>query len=109
MKYNVSQYLIYENQTIKEALKIFQLTADNGLPAGIAILSNDSRIVLGSVTEGDVRRGLIQGKKLSDNIVEIAQKNPICFSQENSYREILDKIPQELKTRGRKNKKYYWV
>ncbi|MET2984685.1 nucleotide sugar dehydrogenase [Aureibaculum conchae] len=106
MNYDVSQYLIYENQTIKDVLKIFQNTADSGLPAGIAILSDKSNKVIGCVTEGDVRRGLIQGKNLNDKIDEIAVKNPICFNENYSYKDIIEKIPQELSLRGRKSKKY---
>ncbi|MGZ4055731.1 MAG: sugar phosphate nucleotidyltransferase, partial [Bacteroidia bacterium] len=56
--------LIYSHQTAREALALLDL-----VPAGstLFVINNDSRMV-GTITDGDVRRGLLNGLSLTEQI-----------------------------------------
>lgn len=105
-KNDIKNYFLHENYTIKNTLFVFQQTADVGLPTGLGIVVDDKNKVIGSISEGDVRRAIIGGSNLTDSIKEFYEKNPICFNHSLSFKQILDLIPAELSKRNRKSQKY---
>ena len=69
---NFHKHLIQSNKSIREALfQLNKLSSDTIL----FVTDNEERLV-GSLTDGDVRRGLINGFTLEDRVVEIIQQNP---------------------------------
>lgn len=102
----IKPYLIYKDQNLQEVLYRFEHTSQSGLPTGIVVLVDENQKVIGSITEGDIRRALLKGAKMDDDVANIAQKNPILFPEGISYKEILDRLPKELAIRGRNSKKY---
>ena len=71
--------LIPDNIRIVEALRLLDETADKVL----FVVDNDSKL-LGALTDGDIRRYLLSGRSLEDNIVDVYNKNP-KFVLENGY------------------------
>ena len=61
-----------KNSTIKDALQ----TIDNGARK-IAFIIDENNKLLGSITDGDIRRALLQGKNLDSGIEDVYNKNPI--------------------------------
>ncbi|EDM23162.1 nucleotidyltransferase family protein [Caminibacter mediatlanticus] len=61
-----------ENDTIKQALEII----DKGAMK-IAFVVDNSNKLIGSVSDGDIRRALLNGKTLEDKIENIYNKNPL--------------------------------
>lgn len=59
------RYILPYTATIKDALIALDKNSDDILT--LIIVDEDSRMI-GTLTDGDVRRGLIQGRKLSDNV-----------------------------------------
>lgn len=106
MKDKFKYYLIDKNDTIKRVLQVFQLTSDNSLPTGIAVVVDKNNCVEGVISEGDIRRAIINGKMIDDEISDIYKKNPICLNHKLSFNEILNLIPQELSKRNRKSEKF---
>lgn len=101
------EYLVDETNTIRQIFDIFQSLSDKKMPTGIAVVhETKSKKVIGTITEGDLRRSLISGYKLNDKIKNIYQKNPILFNAKTSYKELIEKIPAELIARKRKSKKF---
>lgn len=70
--------------TIKEALKII----DSGAMKIALVLSEENHL-LGTLSDGDIRRGLLKGLSLSDSIESIIFKNPTVCSINDSKEEIL--------------------
>lgn len=70
--YSYKDHLITTETSIKQAL--IQLT-DLGLDAIIFVVDNDEHLV-GAITDGDVRRGLIRGISIEQPINEIIRFNP---------------------------------
>lgn len=69
----MNKFIINQNATIMEALKrINDLSAE---PAMILFVVNDSNQLLASLTDGDIRRGLLDGFQLTDNLQKIMFKN----------------------------------
>ena len=62
----LEQLLITSNATILETLKIIDEAA-----LEIALVVDNQKRLIGTVTDGDIRRGLIKGAKLNDPISEL--------------------------------------
>jgi len=70
---------IHSNYTIKNALSVI----DNSY-AKIALVVNENNKLLGTLNDGDVRRGLLKNKSLSDTVVDLYNRNPTVASEEDS-------------------------
>lgn len=106
MKDKFETYKISKKDTIKRVLQVFQYASDNSLPTGIAVVVDKENCVVGVISEGDIRRALMNGKTLDCDISDIYNKNPVCVNHQLSYKEILTLIPQRLSERNRKSKKF---
>jgi dTDP-glucose pyrophosphorylase len=90
-----SKHLISEELKIKDALLSLGELEDN-----ILFVINKKRQLIGSITDGDVRRGLLKGFNSSDSINKIVHKAPkfiniddyqieeIIFLRKNNYKVI---------------------
>lgn len=65
---NYQKYILHESASIKDAL--IALDSLSGDIQTLFIVNNAQQLV-GTVTDGDIRRGLIIDKKLTDNIKEV--------------------------------------
>ncbi len=77
-----SKNIILGKKTIKEALE-----ALNILEAGdnmTLFVVDENQVLIGTLTDGDVRRGLLAGKNISDKLEEIMRKN-FRFLQRNKF------------------------
>lgn len=69
---SLSTYLILSGSTVLEALE--QL--NNQIFDPILFVVNRDNQLIGSLTDGDIRRGLLLGKKTEDTVNDIIHKNP---------------------------------
>lgn len=65
-------HVILDNSTVFEALNKLNLLMQDTI---VFVVNNDNQL-LGSITDGDVRRGLLNGVSLDSNILDIIQPNP---------------------------------
>ncbi len=72
------------NAKIKEALKII----DSGAMQ-IALVVDDDGILIGTLTDGDIRRGILKGLSLDDSIESIIFKTPATANISDTKDEIL--------------------
>lgn len=75
--------LIQENSTIKEAMRLLDITA---LKVIFAIDNNER--VTGSVTDGDIRRGLLSGLTLEDSIRGLINRDFTYITERTDSQEI---------------------
>jgi dTDP-glucose pyrophosphorylase len=66
----LAKYLISPNLNIREVIKFI----DQGA-AKIALVVDEERILLGTVTDGDIRRGLLNGESLLSSVKEIMNRD----------------------------------
>lgn len=90
-----SKYTILDNKTIKYALeKINNFQASMPL---ILFVINSKAQVIASITDGDIRRGLVNGVKLDDCILTIANKNFKYITNLTDYEKINEYKKLDLK------------
>jgi len=77
-----------------------------GLPGGILLVVDDSGVLEGTITDGDVRRALLSSKDLELQASEILRRDPIRFPESFSFRDILRRLPSELEKRGRRSRRF---
>ena len=87
-------HLILKKGTLKEALgQLDKLAAD----AILFVVDEESRL-LGSLTDGDVRRGLLKGKSVDETVVNYIQPDPKSIQKANySLPEIIKLREQNFK------------
>lgn len=78
---SVLKYIINQKATIREAL--VALDGNNHNSQTLFVIDNDERMV-GTLTDGDIRRGLIHGAALEDAICTIMHRD-FKFLQEGSF------------------------
>jgi len=81
---NYQNILLNVNSTIREALEII----DSGAMK-IALVLSKENYLLGTLSDGDIRRGLLKGLSLDDNIESIVFKNPTVCGINDTKEEIL--------------------
>ncbi len=73
------------NSTVRDALKIIDLGA-----VRLALVVDDDDKLLGTMTDGDIRRAILNGKTLDDTIEDIYFKNPTVATINNTKEEIIN-------------------
>ena len=69
---NFQDHILTEQATISEALTRLNHIA----PDSILFISNESKVLIRSLTDGDIRRGLIKGLNTDNSILDFAKENP---------------------------------
>src|SRR5690606_29901285 len=82
----IGKHLISINSTVRQALiQLNDLSSD----AILFVTDNNGRLV-GSLTDGDLRRGFIKGLGFEDSILEFIQKNPVFIKEDEYSLDVLD-------------------
>lgn len=80
------KHLITTNSTIREALEKLNILAKDA----ILFITEDDKLI-GSLTDGDVRRGLLKGFTIDDNVEKFIQKNPRFIRKgENNIQKVIE-------------------
>lgn len=76
---------IYENATIRDAL-----IAIDSEPLRVALVVNWKNDLVGVISDGDIRRGILNGLRVQDEISEIINKNPITAQSNTPQAQLVD-------------------
>jgi len=82
---NYKKILLKPTSTLKEALQVIDKGAIQ-----IALVMDKNEKLLGTVTDGDIRRGLLNNLSLDDSIETIIFKTPTVCSTEDTKEKILE-------------------
>ena len=96
---DIKRLFVNRDHTITQVLELINKAPHYNLPSGIAIVVDDSDSMLGMVTDGDIRRALLQGSNLDDKINSVMNTNPITLNNNLTSNEksiMLDKKLNEL-------------
>ena len=83
---DLQQFLGRKNLTISEAMQRIDKNS-----AGILFLVNVDSSLAGCITDGDIRRYLLSGGKMSDSAFNAANKNPRCARTIDEAKELFHK------------------
>lgn len=87
---NWRKVLISESTPIREAIKII----DEGALQIALVVDNNERL-LGTITDGDIRRGILKGIALENTAARIMNSNPTVAHTQDSRDEILKLLRQK--------------
>lgn len=76
----VQKHIIFFNQSVRDAL----IRLDEIAPSSILFVVDKDYKLLGSLTDGDLRRGFIKGLGFDNEILDFVQPSP-TFIRENKY------------------------
>ena len=79
--YNLDHHIIITESSIRNALVIID---EQGLIANVLFVIDPSGKLVGSLTEGDIRRGLLKGEDLNSNVLSVMQTK-FKFLIENKF------------------------
>jgi len=82
---NLEKIKLSPKATIKDALRII----DSGA-IKLALVVDEEDKLLGTITDGDIRRAILKGKDLSDSIEYVYFKNPLTVSIDESKENIIN-------------------
>jgi len=82
---NLEKIKLSPKATIKDALRII----DSGA-IKLALVVDEEDKLLGTITDGDIRRAILKGKDLNDSIEYVYFKNPLTVSIDESKENIIN-------------------
>src|SRR5882672_10244871 len=88
---SVQETLVPLTATIKDVIE----TIDRSI-AKVALVVDVGRRLVGTVTDGDVRRGLLRGAQLGDSVTRIMNTKPHTASLNDSPATIIDMMRQNI-------------
>ena len=77
--------LITPDMQIQKAIKIIDINSQQ-----IALVVDRDRILLGTVTDGDIRRGILKGISLDQSVDKIMNSHPVTIPEINDAKSILN-------------------
>ncbi|MCB0641233.1 MAG: nucleotide sugar dehydrogenase [Phaeodactylibacter sp.] len=92
--------------TLMEVLAQMDQAVSKGLTAGIALVVDEAGSLIGTITDGDIRRSSIEYQSFDILAKDLMNPDPITFPDSYSFKEILEELPHILKSKGRNSKKY---
>lgn len=85
MMANIDKILVKKEYTIRQTMKVLDLGAK-----GIVFVVDDEKRLIGTVTDGDIRRAILKDFSLDSPIGEIMHKDPISAKKSQTKDEIKD-------------------
>ncbi len=76
---NIRNHLIYQNTTLTEAVKQLEILKSNA----ILFVVDDQQKLIGSLTDGDIRRAILGGKSLNIEVKDCIQDKPAFIRKGN--------------------------
>ncbi len=77
--------LVSKDLSVRDVIKVI-----NTVALQIALVADSDDLLLGTVTDGDIRRGILKGVLLESPIELIMNKNPVTASRKDGKKKILD-------------------
>jgi len=75
-----TDFILSDKATILEAISLI-----NSSSYFIAIVIDKEKKLIGTITDGDIRRGLIEGVSINDSCIKIMNKSPLVSHEDDSH------------------------
>jgi len=105
-KSTVTDLYCKPDQMLSGVFEIFENASMKDLPVGIALVVNENNQLIGTVTDGDIRRCIGRNGTHKIKIGDCMQNDPIYFNDGTSLSEIINRIPAALSQRKRKSQQF---
>lgn len=88
----LSTISVLPSASIREAL-----SAINEGGVGTALVIDEESTLLGLATDGDIRRGLLEGRELGDPILDVANTNPVVAPEDVGLGELSERFSEAVR------------
>lgn len=92
--------------TLLEILARQAGAVEHGVPAGIALVVDATGGLIGTITDGDVRRAVLRSGSLELRADQMMRTEPITFPEGTSFQEILESLPKRLADRRDRSRRF---
>jgi UDP-N-acetyl-D-mannosaminuronic acid dehydrogenase len=99
---SLSALFVDPETPLLEVLRCHSGAAKHDLPSGIALVVDPAGVLVGTITDGDVRRAILREGSLALRARDLMTESPIALPDTLSYREIVRRLPLELQLRNRR-------
>lgn len=102
MKSRIKPIIVSPTATIREVMQVIERAPHakpDPAPAGIVLICDRFRKLLGIATDGDIRKGLLSGASFDEPIEKVMNKKPITMPSDLSMAELMSVIVKETKKR----------
>ncbi len=96
MKKNIKPLFINAQVSIKEAMQTITEAAHRRLPVGIALVVNENQQLIGTVTDGDIRKALVRGVGMDEPVNRIMATNPITVPENLSIDDMIKTVFEKV-------------
>ncbi|TGK24494.1 nucleotide sugar dehydrogenase [Leptospira yasudae] len=103
---NIHKLICNTQTSLMEVYNIFNEASSENLPVGIALVVDEDNKLIGTISDGDIRKAIVKHRRLDLNALDMMEKDPIYFDSDLSINQIIQKLPNELSRRNRKSKKF---
>lgn len=90
MRLKLNNYVVYENTIVLEALKRIDANKQ-----GFTIVVDTNNHVIGVLTDGDIRRGLIKGLSIDEDVTQYFTKTPTTVKESAGLDVIIEMFKNE--------------
>ena len=97
MATNIENILIDSDATLRMVMEVIDTAPHKGSAPGIALVVNESKKLLGVVTDGDLRRAILTGSTLDSPVEKIMNRDPITVNINLSSSKMLDDISTKVR------------
>src|SRR3989338_6323582 len=101
MKKNIEFLFLGKSFTIRQVMETITEAPHRGLPSGIVLVVDDQKKLIGSVTDGDIRKALVKGASMDDSIEKIMIRDPITVDEDLTADEKIRSMMTKVKASGR--------
>lgn len=88
----IERHTIHHNEPVRQAL----IKLNNIAPDSILFVVDQDKKLLGSLTDGDLRRGFIKGLDFNNSLLDFIQENPSFLRGNKHSLELLEKFRKNL-------------
>ena len=100
------QCLISKDIKIKDAIKRMTVSVENKFIAGFAVVVDEENKLIGVVTDGDIRRGLLKGIGIESTVERIANFDPMAVNHNQTKSQMAKDVLDKCEKRNTSYKKY---
>ena len=101
---DIKNIFVDKNLGIQDIISLMSSSGHYKYPKGIVLVVDQNDALLGTITDGDIRRAFNKSKNILAK--DIMNSNPLYFSSDISFEKIIDEIPKKLQARGNTSRQF---
>lgn len=101
---DIKKIFVSKDLAIHKVVSVMGSVGYDEYPKGIALVVDENNSLLGTITDGDIRRSF--NKEKNTLAKDIMNTNPLFFSSDLPFEKIIDEIPKKLKTRKNTSRQF---